>query len=49
MGFPMAHLSTCSVQAGHVESCGDFLVLMGTAPVHYSTLLLGGMIGKPWT
>jgi len=25
-------------EAGHVESCGDFLVLMGTAPVHYSTL-----------
>eukprot|EP00913_Durusdinium_trenchii_P019668 g18490.t1 len=25
-------------ESGHVESCGDFLVLMGTAPVHYSTL-----------
>ena len=27
------------LQAGQVETSGDILVLMGTAPVHYSTLL----------
>ena len=29
------------MQAGQVETSGDILVLMGTAPVHYSTLLHG--------